>query len=645
MMNSQANLKKVCVILVVATIVALIVHLAGLAMFNQHVNEVHGNDSSSASYMEIDPRQDSTSSWVKRDYDLYGKTVDITGSTIDGTLHNSSDDTIESWTLRINIVGDCLINQAWNGEVEIHQFVGTANEKVQRMNLQDYNLEDVKLEYQYDGDLLIPLKAGDYVLYFPSEKFKEMPLGGNDSIKIGVIFYYLDSIDLSDYDLEFQYHRTFTQGPAFYLFFILLVFSIVCILVYKVSDITYKRAQGNMQLRKSSISSLSDMYAAIYILDIVTDDMTPVTVDERVESKHLWSAGARSFLNMIASDAATPYKSIVSEFLDIDTLAKRLQDRNSVACEFISNTYGWSSMRFFAMDRVEGKPIEKVVCTVQDINEEKRESDEIEQRISKAESESKAKGAFLTNMSQEIRAPINEMLGLTDLIIEESGEESIREHADDLRRTGDGLLMLVDSILDYSELEAGRVQLVLANYSLKELLCNAVEETKLLLTRRRLAFELDVAATTPDGLLGDAYRLRQVIENLIINGAQSIETGSVTLSVFSKAHEGKVHLLVSVKAIEQGADEESGIEATGSGTEDEGQLIWLVTGDDGTGAGVSMSFATGLLSLMGSELKTVRSNNASHECYFEIEQEIVDATPVGEVELGRSDGEEGEEGR
>jgi hypothetical protein len=147
-----------------------------------------------------------------------GREVDLIGQTIDGTLRNGSGDTLQDWELRINITGDCYINQAWNGEVEIHQFVGTDREKVQRMNLQNYRLEDVTFENRYDGDLLIPLQRGDYVIYYPSTRFSELPIEGGEDAKIGVIFYYLDSLDLSHYELYFHFHRTFTQGYTFYAF-------------------------------------------------------------------------------------------------------------------------------------------------------------------------------------------------------------------------------------------------------------------------------------------------------------------------------------------------------------------------------------------------------------------------------------------
>ena len=200
--------------------------------------------------MTIDARADSTSTWLKRSFALDdGREVDLIGQTIDGTLRNESRDTLQDWELRINIAGDCYINQAWNGEVEIHQFIGTDKEQVQRMNLQNDELEDVTFEYRYDGDLLIPLQRGDYVIYYPNARFNEMPIDGGDDVRIGVIFYYLDELDLSDYELVFHFHRSFTQGVTFYAAAALFVLWMLSMTVSGAGILAYRRAMKEMELR------------------------------------------------------------------------------------------------------------------------------------------------------------------------------------------------------------------------------------------------------------------------------------------------------------------------------------------------------------------------------------------------------------
>lgn len=618
MIDGRIDLRKICLLLLVAAAIALVVHLVTLDAFNNREHEAYGNDDSNASYMEIDARKDSTSTWLKRDYDLFGKTVNLTGATIDGELHNTSSDTIDDWTLRINITGDCLINQAWNGEVEIHQYVGTADETVQRMNLQDYNLEDVKLDNLYDGDLLIPLKAGDYVIYYPNEKFKEAPLAANDSVKIGVIFYYLNTIDLSDYTLSFKYHRTFTQGPTFLVFSVLAVLCFIFALTYFASDIAYKRAQNELELRKSGLSWLSDMYAAIYLIELSTGDMTPIATRGRDERLRPWRDGAREFLGRVVADVDDAYAGVLSEFADFDTLASRMVERDSIVCEFISKTYGWSSMRFFAMDRAEGQPPDTVICTVQDINEEKGELDRIEERVNRVESEAKARYAFMGDVSQEVQEPLRAMLGLGGRIAEESNEEQTREHAKELCAQGRELLAFVNGMLDYSKLEAGGVSLVDADYSLRSMIASVCERARLLTAERGLQFEMDVEPGLPRVLRGDGKRLEEVMYAVVACQADAVEEGSVKLSVFGRGMGEKAHILVSVRSVE---------------TVNAGERV-RAREETREHARVRMSLAAGLLKLMGSEFKEVQSDGGWHECYFEIEQGVVDAGPVGEVSLG-----------
>ncbi len=135
-MTGHTRFRQLSIVLFCLFLIVLVIHMESNVRFNRQVNSVHGNDAGAAVNMAIDAREDSTSTWLKRSFPMNdGTLVDLTGQTIDGTLRNGSDDILHDWELRINIAGDCFINQAWNGEVEIHQFTGTEKEKVQRLNL------------------------------------------------------------------------------------------------------------------------------------------------------------------------------------------------------------------------------------------------------------------------------------------------------------------------------------------------------------------------------------------------------------------------------------------------------------------------------------------------------------------------------
>lgn len=606
-MIEQNRLRRLNIILFFLSLVMLVIHIESMVRFNRREIQIHGNDSAGPVQMEIDARADSTSTWLKRSFVLDGKVVDLTGQTIDGTLRNQSKDTLRDWELRINIAGDCFINQAWNGEVEIHQFTGTDREVVQRMNLQNYQLEDVTFEYRYDGDLLIPLQQGDYVIYYPSSRFGEMPIEGGDDVKIGVIFYYLDQLDLSDYDLLLHFHRSFTQGVTFYAFIALLGLWMLSMTVSGVSMLTYRRTMKEMDLRKSGIFSMSDIYDLIYIIHLPTGEMTPVSVDEKMERERPKNRTAKELLSdMVRKDAEESYQERMLEFVDTDTLAERLKDRNSVAIEFRSLQYGWCSFRFFTMDRTDGKSLEDVIFAVQNINEEKKEQEAVLRQIEAVQSINEAKAAFVNNMADDLQRPLQELVGLNEKILRESRDDAVRGYARSASSVTSQLLTLTDGLVDGLGIESGKIKLAATPYSLRQVMTDTLDTVMPLARERGFAVGLDVAETLPDRLEGDPRVLREILVNLACGSINPADGGTVQLSTYGKALDDKIHLLFSVRVLSESAH----VQAP---------------------SGMSMTVVSTLLTGIGSALKTVRSPAGRSEVYFEIEQRALDAAPIGKL--------------
>ena len=610
-MIDQNRVKRPNIILFFLSLMMLVVHIESLVRFNRREINIHGNDKTGPVQMEIDARADSTSSWLKRSFMMDdGREVNLTGQTIDGTLINGSGDTVQDWKLQINIAGDCYINQAWNGEVEIHQFVGTDREKVQRLNLQNYQLENVTFEYRYDGDLLIPLQKGDYVIYFPSTRFSEMPIRGGDDVKIGVIFYYLDELDLSDYDVLVHFHRYFNQGFTFYGFIVFTALWLLSMILSVVSMFAYRRAMKEMELRKSGVFSMSDIYDLIYIIHLTTGEMTPVSVDEKIERNRPKNRTAKELLTgMIERDADEMYRDHMLEFVDTDTLAERLKDRNSVASEFRSLQYGWCEIRFCAMDRIEGKPLENVVFTVQNINDEKKEQEAVIRQIEAVESINEAKAAFVDNMTDDLQRPLQALIDLHDKILRESRDEAVRDYARSANSTASRLLMLTDGLVDGLGIESGKMQPASVAYSLRQLLVDTLHTVVPLAKEQGLDVTLDVTEALPDKLQGDPRVLREILVNLVAGSIASSRDGTIQLATYGKTLEGRVHLLFSVRIHSDSAKAHAA-------------------------SGMAMTVVSTLLSGMGTALKTVRSPAGRSEAYFEIEQQMLDDAPIGKLTVG-----------
>ena len=614
-MIDQNRLKRLSVVLFILSMIMLIVHMETLVRFNRQTLHIHGADNTGDVRMEIDARADSTSTWLKRSFQMDdGSEVDLIGQTIDGTLYNQSGDAIQDWELQINISGDCFINQAWNGEVEIHQFVGTDREKVQRLSLQNYQLEDVTLENHYDGDLLIPLQQGDYVIYYPSTRFGEMPVDGGSDAKIGTIFYYLDELDLSNYDVQYHRHRLFTQGITFYVLTALAVLWLLAAIMVAAGSLAYRRALKEMELRKSGIFSMSDIYDLIYIINLHTGEMTPVSVDEKSERERPKNLTAKElFTGMVLRDTDEKYRERMLEFVDTDTLADRLKDRDSVVCEFLSNQYGWCSLRFYAMDRVEGKPLENVVFTAQDINEEKKEQEAIIHQIEEAESMNKAKAAFMDNIADDLQQPLENLVALNSKILDESRDDAVRGYARSAHDTASRLLMLVDGLVDGFALESGKLQPVAAAYSLRQLLLDVLRGVLPLAREKGFSVALDAAEALPDQLKGDARMLREILENLVDASLPLAEGDKLQLGAYGKGMGDRIHLLFSVRVF------------SASNRADEAP-------------GLYMKVASAMLTGMGSALKSVRSPAGHSEVYFEIEQPVLDSAPIGKLSAEDAEG-------
>jgi len=168
------------------------------------------------------------------------------------------------------------------------------------------------------------------------------------------------------------------------------------------------------------------------------------------------------------------------------------------------------------------------VSVMRDITKAERE---LARAKAAAEASNEAKSQFLAAMSHEIRTPLNGVLGMNSLLMQTQLSEQQLGYVRTIRSSGNALLALINDILDLSRVEAGRLELVLAEFDPRRLVDEVAASVATRAHEKGLAFKVRYQSGLPAVLVGDEGRMRQVLFNLIGNAVKFTEQGSVTVQV------------------------------------------------------------------------------------------------------------------
>ena len=250
----------------------------------------------------------------------------------------------------------------------------------------------------------------------------------------------------------------------------------------------------------------------------------------------------------------------------------------------------------------------------------------MQRQLDAVDSASKAKSQFLANMSHEVRTPINAILGMNEMIIRESTDEQIVEYATNVKQAGKALLAQVNSILDYSKLEEGKMDIIQVEYDLATLINGFVTSVTSRAKSKGLRIDVNVDNNLPTTLLGDDVRVGQVINNILTNAVKYTEVGVISLNIWEESRDDSaIDIGVSVQDTGIGIKPEDMEKLSASFTRIEEERNRNI---EGTGLGIPIVIE--ILRLMDSELKVESVYGEGSTFSFVIRQGIINDEPIGD---------------
>ena len=296
------------------------------------------------------------------------------------------------------------------------------------------------------------------------------------------------------------------------------------------------------------VQVIADYYQGIYVVDLNRDDTRSIKVpryfqdlldrEDRKLSRTLFRYG----MELMDPDYVPAFR----EITDYDRLKTLLARQGKAELLYRKQDRTWIQMRIFPMPGwSEEAPVTLWVFEDETATANLRQEEE-KARVNAeaAEAANQAKSQFLANMSHEIRTPLNAILGLSEMALRQEDPREKDACLKDIRGSGRNLLENINSILDLSKIEEGKMEVEPEEYRILSVLHDVITVLGLRAREKKLDFQAEIDETIPAVLWGDNVHISHIIMNLGSNAVKYTQRGTVTLSVTWEPEAGARGVLV-----------------------------------------------------------------------------------------------------